>query len=81
MTEQEQRLFRQALRCLPFCGVKLRDFAMRNHIAPHTLYNYINGQRPSETYYQFLLRVIERDVPEAIEQAKLFMEGDENVHK
>ena len=70
MTTEELRLFQEALRCLPFCGSTIKDFAEQINVKPHTLYNYICGQYPSEKYYRFILYALEKEYPQAIETAK-----------
>ena len=43
MTQKTLAIFQESLRCLPFQGVTIKDFGEKNHIRPHTLYNYISG--------------------------------------
>lgn len=44
MKAKELTIFREALRCLPFNGIRIKEFGERIHVRPHTLYNYISGQ-------------------------------------
>ena len=76
MTEKEQIYFREVLRCLPFHGVSIKHFAAQIHIAPHTLYNYISGQRPSQKAYRYILHMIRENYPEVLERAKSLMESE-----
>lgn len=66
----EQEVFREALRCLPFCGISIKDFANQININPHTLYNYICGQKPAEKHYRYILYALERNYPQALIQGK-----------
>jgi hypothetical protein len=70
MTKEELRLFQESLKCLPFCGSTIKDFAEQINVKPHTLYNYICGQYPSDKYYRFILYTLEKEYPQAIETAK-----------
>ena len=70
MTAQELKMFRAALKHLPFYGISLKDFAEQIHLRPHTLYNYICGQRPSYKHYQYILYVLERDYPAAVAESR-----------
>ena len=70
MTIEELRLFQETLKCLPFCGSSIKDFAEQINVKPHTLYNYICGQYPSDKYYRFILYTLEKEYPQAIETAK-----------
>lgn len=70
MTKEELRLFQESLKCLPFCGSTIKDFAEQINVKPHTLYNYICGQYPSDKYYRFILYTLEKEYPNAIETAK-----------
>ena len=68
MCKTEQSIFREALRCLPFCGTSIRDFAEQISISPHTIYNYICGQKPAEKNYRYILYTLERSYPQALKQ-------------
>lgn len=70
MTNQELNTFREALRCLSFNGTTLKKFAQKINLSPHTLYNYICGQKPSEKHYHFILYVLENEYPSALTQGK-----------
>ena len=70
MTTEELKLFQETLKCLPFCGSSIKDFAEQINVKPHTLYNYICGQYPSDKYYRFILHTLEKEYPNAIETAK-----------
>ena len=70
MTTGELKLFQESLKCLPFCGSTIKDFAEQIKVKSHTLYNYIRGQYPSEKYYRFILYTLEKEYPNAIETAK-----------
>ena len=48
------------------------------NLTPHTLYNYVCGQRPSEKNYRYILYVVEKDYPIALEQGKELAEKEEN---
>lgn len=78
MTNEQLNEFREILRCLSFQGTTLKDFANKINLTPHTLYNYICGQRPSEKNYRYILYVIEKDYPKALEQGKELAEKEEN---
>lgn len=69
MTETDLLIFREALRSLPFYGTNIKEFAHRLFVRPHTLYNYISGQKPSARYYSFILYTLEKDYPEALARA------------
>lgn len=77
MTERGLNEFREALRCLSFQGTTLKDFANKINLTPHTLYNYICGQRPSEKNYRYILYMIEKEYPKALEQGKELTEKGE----
>lgn len=68
MNDSKLNIFREALRCLPFCGISIKDFALQININPHTIYNYICGQKPSEKHYQYILYTLERSYPQALKQ-------------
>lgn len=70
MKEKEFTVFREALRCLPFNGIRIKDFGEKIHVRPHTLYNYISGQLPSIKNYRYILYILERDYPAALSQAR-----------
>lgn len=70
MKEKEFAVFREALRCLPFNGIRIKDFGEKIHVRPHTLYNYISGQLPSIKNYRYILYILERDYPAALSQAR-----------
>jgi len=70
MTYSRLNEFREALRCLPFNGITLKEFAKKINVKPHTLYNYISGQKPSFKNYNYILYVLEKDYPAAIAQGK-----------
>lgn len=76
MTDKEEFYFREVLRCLPFHGISIKHFAAQIHMTPHTLYNYISGQRPSEKAHRYILHVIGENYPEVLAKAKSMMEGD-----
>ena len=78
MTNERLNEFREILRCLPFHGTTLKDFASKINLTPHTLYNYVCGQRPSEKNYRYILYVVEKDYPIALEQGKELAEKEEN---
>ena len=59
-----------SLEVLPFCGSSIKDFAEQINVKPHTLYNYICGQYPSDKYHRFILYTLEKEYPNAIETAK-----------
>ena len=48
--------FREALRYLSFNGITLKEFAKKINVKPHTLYNYISGQKPSFKNYNYILK-------------------------
>ena len=77
MTERGLNEFREALRCLTFNGTTLKDFDKVINLTPHTLYNYICGQKPSEKNYRYILYVVEKDYPKALEQGKELAEKEE----
>ena len=70
MTNKEFEVFRQTLRCLSFNGITIKAFAKKIHMSPHTIYNYISGQKPSEKHYNYILYVIEKEYPSALAQGK-----------
>ena len=78
MTNEELNEFKEVLRCLTFHGTTLKDFASKINLTPHTLYNYVCGQRPSEKNYRYILYVVEKDYPIALEQGKELAEKEEN---
>lgn len=78
MTNEELNEFKEILRCLTFHGTTLKDFASKINLTPHTLYNYVCGQRPSEKNYRYILYVVEKDYPIALEQGKELAEKEEN---
>lgn len=78
MTNEQLNEFREALRCLTFHGTTLKDFASKINLTPHTLYNYVCGQKPSEKNYRYILYVVEKDYPKALEQGKELAEEEEN---
>lgn len=63
MTDSRLNEFREALRYLSFNGITLKEFAKKINVKPHTLYNYISGQKPSFKNYNYILYVLERDYP------------------
>lgn len=77
MNAKELTIFREALRCLPFNGVRIKEFGERIHVRPHTLYNYISGQIPSIKNYRYILYILERDYPAALLQAREMVERQE----
>lgn len=78
MTNEQLNEFREILRCLTFHGTTLKDFARKINLTPHTLYNYVCGQKPSEKNYRYILYVVEKDYPKALEQGKELAEEEEN---
>ena len=78
MTEQDLKEFREALRYLSFNGITLKEFAKKINMKPHTLYNYICGQKPSKKYYSYIKYVLEKDYPLAIMQGKEMVKKEEN---
>lgn len=80
MCTNEQNIFREALRCLPFCGTSIKDFANQINISPHTIYNYICGQRPAEKHYRYILYCLEKDYPMALTQARGMIFKEEAKH-
>ena len=77
MKAKELTIFREALRCLPFNGIRIKEFGERIHVRPHTLYNYISGQIPSIKNYRYILYTLERDCPAALLQARDITEQQE----
>lgn len=73
----KEQFFREVLRCLPFNGIRIKDFASQINLSPQTVYNYINGQRPSEKAFRYILYVVGKYYPQAIEQAKELLEVNE----
>lgn len=67
--------FREALRYLSFNGITLKEFAKKVNVKPHTLYNYISGQKPSFKNYNYILYVLEQDYPAAIMESKEIILG------
>ena len=78
MTNEQLNEFREILRCFSFNGTTLNDFARKIKLTPHTLYNYICGQRPSKKNYRYILYLVEKDYPKALEQGKELAEKEEN---
>ena len=78
MTNEQLNEFREILRCLTFHETTLKDFASKINLTPHTLYNYVCGQRPSEKNYRYILYVVEKDYPKALEQGKELAEKEES---
>ena len=78
MTNEQLNEFREILRFLTFHGTTLKDFARKINLTPHTLYNYVCGQKPSEKNYRYILYVVEKDYPKALEQGKELAEEEEN---
>ena len=74
MTEKQLKAFRAALRCLSFNGTSIKDFAESINVRPHTLYNYISGQKPSEKHYNYVLYTIEKHYPSALAQGREIIE-------
>ena len=70
MTNEQLNEFREILRCLTFHGTTLKDFASKINLTPHTLYNYVCGQKPSEKNYRYILYVVERDYPAAVAESR-----------
>lgn len=70
MTSVQFEIFRHTLKCLPYHGISLIQFAKRIHLSPHTIYNYINGQPPSEKCYNYILYIIRKDHYEVYEEGK-----------
>lgn len=77
--EKEQVFFRDVLRCLPFNGIRIKDFAEQINVSPQTIYNYINGQPPSEKACKYVLYIVGKHYPQVIEQAKELQEVNEWV--
>lgn len=74
--------FRGALRYLSFNGITLKEFAKKINVKPHTLYNYISGQKPSFKNYNYILYVLERDYPAAIaESREIIRQGGKTVNE
>lgn len=80
MTERGLNEFREALRCLTFNGTTLKDFAKAINLTPHTLYNYVCGQKPSKKNYRYILYMIGKQYPKALEQGKELAEKEETNH-
>lgn len=80
MTEKELVVFKETLRCLSFNGVKVKDFASKININPHTLYNYICGQAPSKKYYDYIIYTIKKEYPIAFEQGKDIANNKEKMN-
>ena len=78
MTNERLNEFREILRCLPFHGTTLKDFARKINLTPHTLYNYVCGQKPSEKNYRYILYMIGKQYPKALEQGKELAEKEDN---
>lgn len=70
MTESQLTIFRESLRCLPFNGISIKNFSKQINVNPHTIYNYISGQTPSEKNYRYITYIIEKHFPAARAQAK-----------
>lgn len=70
MTDSRLNEFREALRYLSFNGITLKEFAKKINVKPHTLYNYISGQKPSFKNYNYILYVLERDYPAALAESR-----------
>lgn len=71
--------FREALRYLSFNGITLKEFAKKINVKPHTLYNYISGQKPSFKNYNYILYVLERDYPAAIAESREIIRQGEKL--
>lgn len=76
MTEKQLNEFREILRCLTFNGTTLKDFANAINLTPHTLYNYVCGQKPSKKNYRYILYMIGKQYPKALEQGKELAEKE-----
>ena len=74
MTKKQFEVFREALRCLSFNGTTIKSFAERINMSPHTIYNYISGQKPSEKHYNYILYAIEKYYPSALAQGREIIE-------
>ena len=70
MTDARVNEFREALRYRSFNGITLKEFAKQINVKPHTLYNYISGQRPSFKNYNYILYILKRDYPAAIAESR-----------
>jgi len=70
MTDNEYRILREALGCLPYTGTPIKVFAQSVNLAPHTIYNYISGQKPSDKTYRYILYTLTVNHSEAIEHAQ-----------
>lgn len=66
-----------ALKYLPLQGITIREFAKRIHICPHTIYNYISGQKPANKTERYIMLMLEKEYPQTIELAKeILKEGE-----
>jgi len=60
-------VFREVLHSLKYCGMSIQAFARKIKVSPQTLYNYINGQRPSIHAMKYILYQMEKECPKALQ--------------
>jgi predicted transcriptional regulator len=68
MNERSLMVFKEVLNALKFCGMSVKEFAQRINMKPQTLYNYRNGQRPTPQGFRYILYMIQKECPEALEK-------------
>lgn len=72
----DEILLQTALKTLPYHGKTIREFASEIHIAPHTLYNYICGQRPSQKAADYIMFTLNKRYPAVLETAREYIKSE-----
>ena len=78
MNEESLKVFKEVLNCLRYSGTTVKAFAEKINMKPQTLYNYRNGQLPSPQGFRYILYMIQKECPEALNKGIEIYKASQN---
>ena len=68
MNKEGLAVFRESLNCLRYSGTTVKAFAEKINMSPQSLYNYRNGQMPSPQGFRYIMFMLQKKCPEALQK-------------